>query len=173
MVAYDANPGGDYRVYFLGTAANQQYRFELVGEQADWSPDSEKVVYRSGRNGEVGIWISNRDDTGHTRITTNGSDSFPAWSLDGSTIAFAREADGNVDIYAMNVDGGNVRRLTNSPGHDTLPTFAPNGDIIFRSTRTGQWSIWKMKGDGSEQVEIIADACVGNDWAYSTMDVFP
>ncbi|MBN1991828.1 MAG: PD40 domain-containing protein [Anaerolineae bacterium] len=173
MVAYDAKPGGDYRLYFLGTAANQQFRYEIPGEQADWSPDSRKIVYRSGRNGQVGIWISNRDDSDPTRLTENGTDSFPAWSPDGDTIAFSRDVEGNVDIYAINVDGSNLRRLTDAPGHDTLATYAPNGDLIFRSARTGSWGIWKMKGDGSGQTEIIANACVGNDWAYSMMDVLP
>jgi hypothetical protein len=171
MVAFDARPGGDYRIYFLGTAENQQYRFEILGEQADWSPDSQKIAYRSGRDGRTGIWISNRDDTSHTLITNDGSDSFPAWSPDGSTIAFSRAVDGNVDIHIVNIDGSNLRRLTNTPGHDTLPTYAPNGDIIFRSARTGSWGIWKMSGDGSDQTEIIPNACVGNDWAYSKMDV--
>ena len=30
------------------TSDNMQFRFEILGEQADWSPDSEKIVYRSG-----------------------------------------------------------------------------------------------------------------------------
>lgn len=171
MVAFDARPGGDYRIYFLGTAENQQFRYEILGEQADWSPDSQKIVYRSGRDGRTGIWISNRDDSGHTLITNDGSDSFPAWSPDGSTIAFSRAVDGNVDIHLVNTDGSNLRRLTDTPGHDTLPTYAPDGDIIFRSARTGSWGIYKMNGDGSGQTEIIPNACVGNEWAYSRMDV--
>jgi TolB protein len=173
MVAFDARPGGDYRIYFLGTDQNQQFRFELPGEQADWSPDSQKIVYRSGRDGRTGLWISNRDDSGHLQLTDNGSDSFPTWSPDGQTIAFSRDEGGNVDIYTINLNDNSLRRLTTTPGHDSLPTYAPNGDIIFRSARTGSWGIWKMKGDGSNQSEIIANACVGNDWAFSRMDVLP
>jgi Tol biopolymer transport system component len=55
-------------------------------------------------------------------------------------------------------DGSNLQRLTDTPGHDTLPAYLPNGDLVFRSTRGGSWSIWKMKGDGSDQVEIILQA---------------
>jgi Tol biopolymer transport system component len=171
MVAFDAKPGGDYRIYFLGTADNQQFRFEILGEQGDWSPDSQQIVYRSGRDGKTGIWISNRDDTGHTLISDNGSDSFPAWSPNGRTIAFSRDEGGNVDIYTMNVDGSNVQRLTDAPGPDTLPVYTPSGDIIFRSARTGSWGIWKMSGSGAGQKEIISDAGVGPDWSFSKMDV--
>lgn len=171
MVAFDARPGSDYRIYFLGTADNQQFRFEILGEQADWSPDSEKIVYRSGRDGKTGIWISNRDDSGHTLITNGGSDSFPAWSPDGRKIAFSRDEGGNVDIYLMNVDGSNIQRLTEAPGPDTLPVFTPSGDIVFRSARTGSWGIWKMSSSGANQREIIPNAGVGPDWSYSRMDV--
>ncbi|MCB0181213.1 MAG: PD40 domain-containing protein [Anaerolineae bacterium] len=173
MIAYDAAPGGDYRIYFLGTESNQQFRYELLGEQADWSPDSQRVVYRSGRNGQTGLWISNRDDSGHILLTNHGTDAFPAWSPDGQTIAFSREDSGNVDIYSVNIDGSNLQRLTSTPSHDTLPTFTANGDIIFRTARTGKWAIWRMATDGSNPTEIVADACVGQEWAYSRMDAWP
>jgi hypothetical protein len=171
MIAYDGDRGGGRRIYFLGTDANQQFRFEIIGEQADWAPDSQRIVYRSGRNNQVGLWISNRTDSGHVRITSGGTDSFPTWSPDGQTIAFSRDAGGNVDIYRVNADGSNLQRLTDAPGHDTLPLYLPNGDLVFRSARTGGWSIWKMNGDGSEQTQIIAHAPVGPEWSFSAMDV--
>ncbi len=171
MIAYDGDRGGGRRIYFLGTTANQQFKFEIIGEQADWSPDSQKVVYRSGRDNKTGIWISNRTDSGHVRITTGGTDSFPTWSPDGKTIAFSRDAGGNVDIYTVEIDGSNLQRLTEAPGHDTLPVYLPDGHIVFRSARTGSWSIWKMSGDGSNQTEIIGNAPVGPEWSFSKMGV--
>ena len=173
MVAFDSKRSGNYRIYFLGTQDNEQFRYEIIGEQADWSPDSQKIVYRSGRDGTTGIWISNRDDSGHTLITNGGSDSFPAWSPDGETIAFSRDEEGNTDIYTVNIDGSNLQRLTDAPGPDTLPTYTPDGQIIFRSARTGNWGIWKMNGDGADQTEIIPDANVGVDWTFSRMSVLP
>jgi TolB protein len=171
MIAYDGDRGGGRRIYFLGTDANQQFRYEIIGEQADWAPDSQRIVYRSGRNNQTGLWISNRTDSGHVRITSSGTDSFPAWSPDGQKIAFSRDAGGNVDIYVVNVDGSNLTRLTEATGHDTLPVFTPDGQIIFRSARTGSWGIWKMDADGANQVEIIPNAPVGPEWSFSRMSV--
>lgn len=171
MIAYDGDRGGGRRIYFLGTAANQQFRYEIIGEQASWSPDSQQIVYRSGRDNKTGIWISNRTDSGHIQITGGGTDSFPTWSPDGQTIAFSRDVGGNVDIYSVNIDGSNLTRLTDAPGHDTLPVYLPNGDLVFRSARSGSWGIWKMKVDGSNQTEIISNAPVGPDWAFSRMGV--
>lgn len=171
MIAYDGDRGGGRRIYFLGTTANQQFRYEIIGEQADWSPDSQAIVYRSGRNNQTGLWISNRTDSGHRRITAGGTDSFPTWSPDGKTIAFSRDVGGNVDIYTVKPDGSDLTRLTDAPGHDTLPAFLPTGELIFRSARGGQWGIWKMRGDGSNQTQIIANAPVGPEWSFSKMGV--
>jgi len=172
MVAFDAARGSaNRRIYFLGTADNQQYNIEIPGEQGSWSPDSTKVVYRSGRDGKQGIWISNRDDSGAHNITNDGSDAFPSWSPDGRKIAFHRDSGGNVDIYVMNVDGSNIRRLTDAPGPDTLPAWTPDGRIVFRSARTGSWAIFTMNADGGGQKQIIANADPGPDWSFGRMDV--
>jgi len=172
MVAFDAARGGpDRRIYFLGTSDNQQYIIEIPGEQASWSPDSSQIVYRSGRDGKQGIWISNRDDSGAHNITNEGNDAFPSWSRDGRTIAFHRDSGGNVDIYVMNIDGSNIRRLTDAPGPDTLPTWTPDGRIVFRSARSGSWGIYIMNADGSGQKQIIANADPGPDWSFGRMDV--
>lgn len=172
MLAFDATRGSpDRRIYFLGTADNQQYTIEIPGEQASWSPNSDRVVYRSGREDKQGIWISNRDDSGAHNITNEGSDDFPAWSPDGGRIAFHRDSGGNVDIYLMNVDGSNIRRLTDAPGPDTLPAWTPDGRIVFRSARTGSWGIYIMNADGSDQKQIIANAHPGPDWSFGRMDV--
>jgi Tol biopolymer transport system component len=174
MIAFDATRSGpDRRIYFLGTADNQQFNIEIPGEQAAWSPDSNQIVYRSGRDGKQGIWISNRDDSGAHNITNEGNDAFPRWSPDGEKIAFHRDSGGgNVDIYVMNTDGSDVRRLTDAPGADTLPTWMPDGRIVFRSARSGRWDIYIMNADGSDQQQIIANADPGPDWAFGRMDVY-
>lgn len=171
MVAFDATFSGNSRIYFLGTDANEQYQFEIQGEQPAWSPDSQQVVFRSGRNGKTGLWISNRNDTGHILLTDGSTDSFPEWSADGETVLFSRDEEGNVDIYSISIDGTNLQRLTTSPAVDTLPVYTPDGDIVFRSSRNGVWGIWKMTATGDEQTLIIQPAPVGPDWAYSRMDV--
>ena len=43
------------------------------------------------------------------RLTTNGRDSFPAWSPDGKQIAFLRPASESGRIYVMSSSGGNQR----------------------------------------------------------------
>jgi LysM repeat protein len=157
-----------------GTDFEVQSAVEIMGEHPDWSPDGNQIVYRSGREGKQGIWISDRFDSVVNRITDDGSDAFPRWSPDGRQIAFQREADGNVDIYVMNPDGGTVHRLTHAPGPDALPAWTPDGHgIVFRSARTGSWGIYTMNADASDQRQIIPYADPGPDWTLGRIDVTP
>jgi Tol biopolymer transport system component len=53
-------------------------------------------------------------------------------------MVFRSTRDGNKEIYLMNSDGSNVRRITNDPADDTMPSISPSGDMIaFSSDRAG------------------------------------
>jgi len=186
MIAWDASPGGGYGIFFHGeenTDFEAQSAIQIPGEQPDWSPDSHWVVYRSGREGKQGLWISDRFDSVPRRITDDGTDSFPRWSPDGKWIAFQREAGGNVDVYVMpapggqgpeHPDGSQVRRLTDAHGPDTLPAWTPDGrHIVFRSARSGAWGIYIMNADGSGQQPLISYGDPGPDWTFGRMDIRP
>jgi len=68
----------------------------------------------------------NVDGSDQIRLTTSeGSDSRPRFSPDGSKIAFVSNRDGNSEIYIMNSDGSNQTRLTNNEDYDMTPVFQP------------------------------------------------
>jgi TolB protein len=65
-------------------------------------------------------------------------------------MAFMSNRDGNPEIYVMNVDGSNVRRVTNHPGGDSSPTWAPNSrELAFTSDRSGTPQIYVVGVDGT------------------------
>jgi len=186
MIAFDAKPGDSYTIFFFGEADTDfeaQSAIQIPGEHPAWSPDSNQVVYRSGREGKQGLWVSDRFDSVAQRITDDGADAFPRWSPDGKWIAFQREAEGNIDIYLMpapgahgsgSPDGSQTRRLTDAQGPDTLPTWTPDSKhIVFRSAREGTWGIYMMSADGGNQQQIIAYGDPGPDWTFGRMDVHP
>ena len=53
------------------------------------------------------------------------------WSYDGTQIAFQRECGNNSDIFRMNADGSGVTQVTSGEHLASLPTWAPNGQIVY------------------------------------------
>ena len=55
------------------------------------------------------------------------------------------------EIYTMNSDGSNLTQLTFTK-NNTNPAWSPNGkQIVFQSKRDGNWEIYVMDADGTNQ----------------------
>ena len=87
----------------------------------------------------VDIWRVPGDGSKPATNLTAGkfrNNAFPDLTADGRELVFRSTRDGNKEIYLMNSDGSNVRRITNDPADDTMPSISPNGDMIaFSSDR--------------------------------------
>ncbi|HEX8333878.1 MAG TPA: PDZ domain-containing protein [Segetibacter sp.] len=83
------------------------------------------------------LWVANRDGSYPRRITVSeGSESNPVFSPDGSMIAFTGQYDGNTDVFVVPAAGGVPKRLTWHPGADLVRDFSPDGKkILFASQR--------------------------------------
>jgi hypothetical protein len=75
----------------------------------------------------------------------------PEWSYDGTKVVFAARqgATGGLDLWLLDVAGGTCRQLTTDNGravngvpvHNFDPVFAPDGTVVFSSTRGGQLTL--------------------------------
>jgi Tol biopolymer transport system component len=55
----------------------------------------------------------------------------------------------------MNPDGSGRRNLTRDPGHDSAPSWSPDGrKIAFTTKRDGNFEVYVMNADGSEQQNL-------------------
>lgn len=138
---------------------------------ASWSPDGQRLVFRSTRDGNKELYVISTDSTGLTRLTTSpGTDTFPHWSPLGDRIVFASNRSGDFEIYSVKPDGSDLKRLTRSPGIDMHPVWSPDGKwICFASARGGfkdehpltgnpqpYGDLYLMRPDGS-QVQPLTD----------------
>jgi TolB protein len=80
---------------------------------------------------------------------------FRPLALSSGLLALAANPEGNLEIYVMNGDGTNLRRLTNDPASDQLPTWSPEGSLIAWSRNR---DIYVMAWDGSGQTLLAEDA---------------
>ena len=105
-----------------------------------------------------GIWLVRPDGTGFKQLTSFANPIFelddlhglqlpedhPTLSPNGRQIAFVsnRGHAFNKELYLMDVNGANRRRLTDSPGLDTEPSWSPDGSrIAFSSEHFGTLDI--------------------------------
>ncbi|HSC55420.1 MAG TPA: PDZ domain-containing protein [Phnomibacter sp.] len=91
------------------------------------------------------LWVANLDGSNPRRITVSeGRESNPIFSPDGSSIAFTGQYDGNSDVFIVPTAGGIPKRLTWHPGADNVRDFSPDGKkILFASARnvfTGRYT---------------------------------
>jgi Tol biopolymer transport system component len=97
------------------------------------------------------------------------------WSPDGTKIAFAgrlkmtlwqiQSGDMDYEIFVLNADGSNLMQLTDnylysptehtSITNDFNPQWSPDGNkIAFESLRDGNWEIYVMNADGTDQKNL-------------------
>ena len=131
-----------------------------------WSLDGAQVFFSSFRDGNMELYAVDLDGTNLRRLTHSPNwDSEAEFSPDGTRIAFlTRRDEGNWEIYTMDADGGNPTNLTNHPAKDAWPTWSPDGSqIVFNSERdeqifigdgVGNWEIFAMDADGSNQTNL-------------------
>ena len=99
--------------------------------------------------------------------------SFQTGALPDNRYLFARTSAGNTDIYSSDNAGASLVRLTTSAAVETAPQLSPLRDIVaYASNATGQYQLYTMHRDGSNQrqitvlsVEGYSNAGVGYRWS--------
>ena len=111
----------------------------------------------------------NADGSSPANISDNSaSDSFPAWSADGSKIAFHTDRDGNYEVYVMDANGSGQTNLSNDGVEAGAPDWSPDGTkIAFRSKRHGDKDIYVMDADGSNQTRLTFNSSTSVDPSWS------
>jgi Tol biopolymer transport system component len=138
-----------------------------------WSPDGSKIAFFRG--GE--IYVMNSDGTGEANLTDNFSRQaiYPDWSPDGSKIVFtgASSSANDTDIYVMNTDGTGITDISNYPvAYELYPAWSPDGSkVAFVTNRDGNYEIYTMNADGSNQTRLTTDSAVDEEPTWQPIPV--
>ena len=113
--------------------ANARNIPQISGWDPTWSPNGDEILFASGSEGNVQLFVVNRNGNGLRQVTN-----LPAirgrsdWSADGQWIVTYSGPSWNRELYIMNADGSNVRQLTPTGGNSQGPSFSPDGKwVVF------------------------------------------
>lgn len=121
------------------------------------SPDGKSIAISHGthEDGQSRIYTVPLAGGVPRLITPLAPSYLHGWSPDGTTLAYCAQRAGEFDIYTIPAEGGRETRLTHAPGLNDGPEYDSAGEYIwFNSVRTGLMQAFRMRADGSEQVQM-------------------
>jgi Tol biopolymer transport system component len=86
-----------------------------------WSPDGQRIIFTSQRNGDEEIYAINVDGSGITRLThQQGFARRPICYPAHGEIIFTSNQGDAVNVWMVEADGSNPRQLTEDPANDMV-----------------------------------------------------
>ncbi|MBN2115341.1 MAG: TolB family protein [Anaerolineales bacterium] len=104
---------------------------QASGWDPTWSPDGEQILFASGAEAGVQLFVVKRNGKDLHQVTD-----LPAirgrsdWSPDGGSIVTYAGPSWNREVYILNADGSNARQLTPVGGNSQGPSFSPDGKWV-------------------------------------------
>lgn len=142
---------------------------DFMNQEPTWSPDGQKILFVTRRDGNDEIYVMNKDGSDPVRLTnTPKRESEPSWSPDGKLILFTSERTGVSQVFKMNADGTQQVNLTHTDLPEHQPEWSPTGDqISFTSIRDKNAQVYIMNADGSNTYRLTQTTSNVNSAAWS------
>jgi Tol biopolymer transport system component/uncharacterized protein YraI len=144
---------------------------DLIAATDALTPDwSERGIFYGGSGVQVTQDVS--DESQNQVVLGEYRYQDPAAQPGGDRVIFHSLEKDHWEIFTANADGSNVTALTRPATtlvtplpHNVAPAWSPDGQhIVFLSNRTGQWKLWVMNPDGSNQRALPVDVPI--EYAY-------
>jgi Tol biopolymer transport system component len=132
-----------------------------------WSPDGERLVFDTTRDGNTELYIVAADGSNPVRLTDEAAEDWAAsWSPDSQVIAFTSDRSGTAQIWTIAADGTGATQLTDDPTGALWPSWSPDGSrITYTGWETGRQQVWSMAADGSDRQNLSrSDATIDSVW---------
>jgi Tol biopolymer transport system component/DNA-binding winged helix-turn-helix (wHTH) protein len=128
-----------------------------------WTPDSKEIIFSSNRGGASwGLWrVAVGGSSVPERLSVGSEHAYmPTVSLKGNRLAYA-SGSWNENIWRVPIGaghrGGKAERFISSSMSEEGPQYSPDGKhIVFQSTRSGSFEIWRADADGTNLAQLTS-----------------
>jgi TolB protein len=172
-LAFTSSRDGHHEIYVInrdGSNLRRLTNHKLDNLMPAWSPSGQQIVFVSGRGGDAQLYLMGADGTGLEHLNCGESHcDHPSWSGAVNKIAYTCGTNAaGYNVCLLDMATRQIIKLTDGPGSNEQPTFAPNGrHIVFNTTRWGKKQLAMVDLKGSVYRKRITNT--GNntypDWS--------
>ena len=173
--------GADIWVHDLARGTETRLTTDPANDRAPlWTPDGERLVFASDREGLTGLFWKLVDTPGDAeRLMTGsagtGSVEASAWSADGQTLLFWRAGGTPPDTGLLSMEGERVSEmLFETEFIEAGPAISPDGGwLAYHSNETGQNEVYVQRYPelGSRQT-VSTDGGQQPLWSLDGQELF-
>jgi serine/threonine-protein kinase len=140
--------GGDLVVYDLARDASSPFTVDSASDLYPiWTPDGERIVWTSTREGPLDIFWKLADGTGQEdRLTTSENNQVPfSWSADGQTLVMNElHPETAIDIGVLSMDGDpTIQWLIEGDSNEGYADVSPDGRwMAYVTDESDRYEVW-------------------------------
>ena len=124
------------------------------------SPDNTRLAMTVLTDEGRDVWVDDLERGTSTRLTTDGTSQFPAWSLDGERVYFGSTNPDARGLYSRTADGSGEPETLLTGEQAMVPfSWTPDGQVL---TFLEAGDIWTVSLDGDRSSYLVSSFYEGN-----------
>jgi len=144
-LAFSTNDGKEDSVWIYdldGKTAMRRLTFTGGNTLPIWSADSQRVLFRSDREGDQGLFWQRADGTGVAERVTKPDKELPShtpdsWAPDGQTFSFYAGKGGDGSVWTYSLRDKKASLFADAPAWQQSSSFSPDGRWIAYLSEDG------------------------------------
>ncbi len=179
-IVFESQRNGNSDVYLLNLETNEVKAISTESYleiQPSWTNENE-IIYAADFEGQWQLFRSRADGEKEQLTTASRDHLTPAPGNKPNEILYSISDRGehqtNVELMVMNLNTKESKSLTSNSGVSSNASTQLNMNVItFNTKRAGNWDIYMMNYDGTNQRSVTTNTGTNLDYEFSDLDGQP